>query len=131
MWWTNPEQSVLGKLGTYHALGWGGHNVYVVPQANLVYVHRSDTDNEKQVSRFIIEYVLQEILKARTGPPKPSPRLVELDQYSLKSTLTVSSHCPGFHSNFDPFWSWFRVGEISCGRRRSTAATGGYTYSSR
>lgn len=79
LWWTTPEQSSLGKLGTYAALGFGGHMIYVVPEAYLVFVHRSDTYSRKHVSNFAIEFILEEVLKARIGPPQSAPKLISLE----------------------------------------------------
>jgi hypothetical protein len=71
----------LGKLGTYAAAGFGGHRVYVVPGANLVLVHRANTyeGRRKHVTPVAIHNILLEVLKARTGPPKPAPKLLTVD----------------------------------------------------
>jgi CubicO group peptidase (beta-lactamase class C family) len=80
LWWTFPEQSRLGKLGTYAARGKGGHAIYVVPKANLVFVHRDDTyDRRKYVMSNSIENILIGILQARTGPARPKPKLIVSD----------------------------------------------------
>ncbi len=77
MWWTETG-SLLGALGTYMARGFGGHVVYVVPGARLVFVHRVDTYNEKRIDGWTIRRILIKILKARTGPPRSSARLVPI-----------------------------------------------------
>ncbi len=74
MWWT--ETGSLGALGTFMARGFGGHVVYVVPGARLVFVHRVDTYNEKRIDGRTIRRILIEILRARTGPPRSNARLV-------------------------------------------------------
>ena len=81
MWWTVPPMGRLGKLGTYAAAGFGGHRVYVVPGANLVFVHRANTyeGRRKHVTSVAIQNILLEILKARTAPPKPAPKLIAVN----------------------------------------------------
>jgi CubicO group peptidase (beta-lactamase class C family) len=81
MWWTLSHQGQLGKLGTYAAFGYGGHAIYVVPEANLVFVHRANTygGRGKHVNNVAIQNMLLEVLKARTGPPLTAPKLITLD----------------------------------------------------
>lgn len=77
MWWTLPERGRLGKLGTYAAFGYGGHAIYVVPEAILVFVHRANTyDRRKHVVFSAIENILLGVLQARAGPPLPAPKLI-------------------------------------------------------
>ena len=82
MWWTVPPMGRLGKLGTYAAAGFGGHRVYVVPGANLVFVHRANTyeGRRRHVNSVAIQNMLLEVLKARTGPPKPDPKLITVNK---------------------------------------------------
>jgi len=42
LWW-NINAEPFRELGTYTASGYGGHWITVVPEANLVFVHRVDT----------------------------------------------------------------------------------------
>ena len=81
MWWTVPPKGRLGKLGTYAAAGYGGHRVYVVPGANLVFIHRANTyeGRRKHVNPVAIHNMLLEVLKARTGPPSPAPKLTTVN----------------------------------------------------
>lgn len=81
LWWTTPEYSRLGKLGTYAAFGYGGHVVYVVPGANLVFVHRANTyeGRGKHVDNQFIQNILLEVLKARVRPPQTVPKLLTLE----------------------------------------------------
>jgi len=77
LWWTNRKQSTLGKLGAYLALGYGGHAIYVVPGANLVFVHRTNTFEGKG-NYTGIPIILHGVLEARMGPPSPAPKLITL-----------------------------------------------------
>lgn len=48
MWWTGTREgfypNVKVKDHSYHASGWGGHKIFVLPYRNLVIVHRVNTD---------------------------------------------------------------------------------------
>ncbi len=81
MWWTFLENGRLGKLGTYAAFGYGGHAIYVVPEAKLVFVHRADTygGRRRHVNNVAIQNILLEVLKARAGPQLPTPKLIAVD----------------------------------------------------
>ena len=85
LWWTTPKYSRLGKLGTYAALGYGGHALYVVPGANLVFVHRANTyeGRQKHVDFQFIRNILLEVLKARTGPPLSAPKLITVNNSQI------------------------------------------------
>ena len=68
-------------MGTYAAFGYGGHAIYVVPDFNLVFVHRADTYKERRghVSNTAIRNILTEVIKARTGPAESAPKLITAD----------------------------------------------------
>ncbi len=85
MWAIPRKIEQLGKLNTYWAAGYGGHKVYVVPGARLVLVHRADTYTDKFVNDIYPEKILMEVLNSRTGPPNPTPKLVELDDKTVKT----------------------------------------------
>jgi CubicO group peptidase (beta-lactamase class C family) len=76
MWWAEDGQ--LGELGAYAAWGYGGHAVYVVPGARLVFVHRADTFTGRHVRNGAVIDILKAVLQARTGPPRTDPKLVDL-----------------------------------------------------
>jgi CubicO group peptidase (beta-lactamase class C family) len=91
MWWTYAA----GALGeSYPALkrhdavagtGTGGQFVLVVPAADLVFVHRGDTDNGREVVGRDAWRIAELILSAREGEPVASPRLVPLAPVALAS----------------------------------------------
>lgn len=76
MWWTT--RGLLKDLGAYLASGYGGHQVYVVPGARLVVVHRANTYGSKRIEPRSIWNIVMQVLKARTGSPKANPSLVPL-----------------------------------------------------
>ena len=78
MWWIHTEER-FQKLGMYYARGYGGHAIDVFPKANLVVVHRVNTDEPgTRVSSSDRFELLDKILRARTSKPKAHPRLVAL-----------------------------------------------------
>jgi CubicO group peptidase (beta-lactamase class C family) len=77
MWWT--EGGHRGQLGTYFANG-VGHRLYVIPRAQLVIVHRSDTYLGGPVSDANIRSLVDKILSARLGQPASQPRLVDMPE---------------------------------------------------
>jgi CubicO group peptidase (beta-lactamase class C family) len=90
LWWTLPERSRLGKLGTYMALGYHGHAIYVVPAANLIFVHRANTYERRPVMFSAIKNILIGVLNARVGPPQAAPKFIALDSQPDGYTQTIS-----------------------------------------
>lgn len=91
MWWLPRKEAQLGKLNGYWAAGHGGHFLYVIPGARLVLVHRADTYTGKHVNQIFAQHILQEVLRARTGPPVAEPKLVRLvDSTPVKTVLALS-----------------------------------------
>jgi CubicO group peptidase (beta-lactamase class C family) len=86
MWWTFDEGAFaerfpgrfphLEPYGLYYGDGTGGQTVAIVPEAELVFVHRGDTDNGEGVddTGFIFT-LLDGILSARLGEPVEDPDL--------------------------------------------------------
>jgi len=85
LWWRYLKEPLVDS-GLYSALGYGGHAIDVVPEANLVMVHRVDTFWDLIFSDCIAESgpavdgaarleLLQMILDARTSSPAKSPEL--------------------------------------------------------
>jgi len=70
MWWVAqgdvhfPQMAV--PPGTYSARGAGGHYVVVVPNLDLVVVHRADTDvPDRKVDAFAFGALMEKLLEAR------------------------------------------------------------------
>jgi hypothetical protein len=89
MWWIYGAGSLpdryeyANRYRTYLARGSGGHGIFVIPEAQLVVVHRGDTDNHRSVDGPDVWMVVEKILAAREGEPASQPRLVELDAEPL------------------------------------------------
>lgn len=83
MWWVYPrgglgQDSRYKLLNTYDkfaASGTGGQWILVVPKAEIVIVHRGDTDNNRRVSGRDIWWLAEKIFAARTSNASPTPLL--------------------------------------------------------
>jgi CubicO group peptidase (beta-lactamase class C family) len=83
LWWTYRAGSLskypeLDAYDVFAALGTGGQFVLVVPGAELVFVHRGDTDNEREVRGPDCWRLAELVLAARTGQARAEPALGEL-----------------------------------------------------
>jgi CubicO group peptidase (beta-lactamase class C family) len=94
MWWTYRAGSVftakyptLGKYTFYRALGTGEQGLWVIPAADLVVVHRADTDHGRRVKSEDHWALVESILAARRSEPKPRPDLRPLQPTVLSSQL--------------------------------------------
>jgi hypothetical protein len=61
--------------------------VTIIPELDLFYVHRDDTDHERQVAYFDVMSILEQILAARRGEPRPTARFTALAPLPLASQL--------------------------------------------
>jgi CubicO group peptidase (beta-lactamase class C family) len=80
MWWTHepgalPVESYphLGRRNLVAGRGTGGQLVAVVPDLDLVYVHRGDTDHGRGVSGRDAWVILERIVAARGAHPEGEP----------------------------------------------------------
>lgn len=89
MWWTTTGE--LGDLGAYAASGNGGNFVFVVPGARLVLVNRGVAYQTKTVDWTTVQAFLKEVLKARVGPPKKNPELVDLPESQVDEIIVEAS----------------------------------------
>ena len=94
MWWTYGRTSSPSRYPAinryqrlFQARGTGGQAVFVIPEAELVIVHRGDTDHGRSVAGSRIWDMVERIVAARTGQPEPQARLVPLSPTPLASQL--------------------------------------------
>ncbi len=94
MWWTyqagSPFTAQYPTLGThtfYRALGTGEQGVWVIPDAELVVVHRADTDHGREVDGGDHWRLVESVLAARRTEQKPMPDLRPLQPTVLSSQL--------------------------------------------
>jgi CubicO group peptidase (beta-lactamase class C family) len=68
MWWFTGDQ-VLDNLdeGSYYASGYNGHYIFIIPDMDLVVVHRVNTDTSDSVSSLEFFYMIGLIVDAKTG----------------------------------------------------------------
>jgi CubicO group peptidase (beta-lactamase class C family) len=73
MWWVAQDgrhlPGVTLPAGTYSARGAGGHYILVIPQLQLVIVHRVNTDERRSVSAREFGELVRLILDAKTTAP--------------------------------------------------------------
>ena len=85
MWWTYAAGSLgeryphLRQYDAFAGQGTGGQLLLVVPDADLVFVHRGDTDNGRGVSGRDVWTIAELILAARIGEADTDAPLVPLD----------------------------------------------------
>ncbi len=77
MWWVSFAQP-FKKVGMFSARGVGEQSIDVLPGANMVCVLRTDTYQRNRVTAEQKHTLIRMILKAKTGEPKPEPKLVAL-----------------------------------------------------
>ena len=94
MWWTHragthpPAYPILNKYDLVVARGTGGQAIFVIPGADMVVVHRGDTDHQRGVpSRFVMR-IAEGILAARRREPRPAPATKPLTPVALASQAT-------------------------------------------
>lgn len=80
LWWTYPAGSLasypaLNAHDLFAAIGTGGQLLLVVPGAELVFVHRANTDAEREVGGAQCWAIAERILAARTGAGDDEPEL--------------------------------------------------------
>ncbi|MSR61619.1 MAG: class C beta-lactamase-related serine hydrolase [Planctomycetes bacterium] len=83
LWWTYRAGSLaayphLNAHDLFAARGTGGQFLLVAPGAELVFVHRGDTDNEREVNGPDCWGLAEQVLAAQTGAAREAPRLGEL-----------------------------------------------------
>jgi CubicO group peptidase (beta-lactamase class C family) len=93
LWWIYEAGSLganyptLDKMAVYLARGTGGQTIFVIPQAEMVVVHRGDTDNGRSVAGPPIWQLVERLVAARQGAVTSRPRLVPMVVQPLASNL--------------------------------------------
>jgi hypothetical protein len=78
----------------YAGIGTGGQFILVIPEAELVVVHRGDTDNGREVSGRDIWAIVELVLAARDGERKAAPSLMPMRTTALASQAPVRARPP-------------------------------------
>ena len=92
MWWIYPAGTMnadhyptLNRFDKYAASGTGGQFVLVVPEAECVFVHRGDTDNNRRVPGRVVWELAERCIAAKTGEPESAPKLGPLSAIPFKN----------------------------------------------
>jgi CubicO group peptidase (beta-lactamase class C family) len=91
MWWTQQAGTLPARYPTVNvydifiARGTGGQAVFVIPGADLVVVHRGDTDHRRMVEGPVVLTIVEGIAAARRGEPLARPALKPLAAVPLAS----------------------------------------------
>jgi hypothetical protein len=80
MWWVESPGVFPShpSWSSFSARGTGGQALIVVPEAEMVFVHRGDTDHGRGVSGQEVWKIVDTILAAKVGPGVAAPRLQPL-----------------------------------------------------
>lgn len=93
LWWVyepgalGDSYPVLNTTAVYLARGTGGQAMFVIPGADMVVVHRADTDNGRSVQGSLIWQLVERLVAARDGQAVAQPRLVPMSAAPLASNL--------------------------------------------
>ena len=94
MWWVYPAGTIpadryptASRYDVVQARGTGGQALYVIPEADMVVVHRADTDRGREVSGPAVWTILDRILGARTGGPVEEPVLEPVETRPLQGAM--------------------------------------------
>jgi CubicO group peptidase (beta-lactamase class C family) len=97
MWWTYQNGStftakypMLGRQTFFRALGTGEQGLWVIRDADLVVVHRADTDNGRTILSEDHWKLVESILAARRREPQANPELRALRPAALSSQLPAA-----------------------------------------
>jgi hypothetical protein len=98
MWWTYQAGSTftarypnLGRHTFYRGLGTGEQGLWVIPDADLVVVHRADTDHARRIEGEDHWKLVESVLAARRHEPAPRPALRALQPTALRSQLPAAT----------------------------------------
>ena len=119
MWWTyqagssfTAKFSRLGKQTFYRALGTGEQGLWVIPDADLVVVHRADTDHARTIESEDHWSMVENILAAQRSEPDLNPDLRALQPTALSSQLppvTVPEYRAIANSLLDAYLGDYRL----------------------
>ena len=93
LWWTYAKGSLgakypaLTQYGMFAARGTGGQFILVVPELQMVFVHRGDTDHGREIRGPDVWRIAELVAEARTGAPSQSPALASLHAEPFASQL--------------------------------------------
>ncbi len=87
MWWVLREPR-FERYGMYAALGVGNQMIAVLPDIDLVIVNRANTYAGERTPMGPLLAVIEKVLDARKGAPRPDARLVSLESKQVDARKT-------------------------------------------
>lgn len=76
LWWVRGGP--FAEYEAYFASGVGNQSVWVLPELDVVFVHRASRDFNQGVYGLDVEDILLRLIEARTGPPVDQPSLIPM-----------------------------------------------------
>lgn len=94
LWWIDY---IEGRK-TYYASGAGGHRVIIIPEEDMVIVHRVNTYEGAKVGVDQINHIVLQILKAQNGKitKNDSPKLIPFETQQKPEVLSVNKSMDQF-----------------------------------
>ena len=74
--------TMQGNYAAYAALGFGGHTITILPDLNMVFIHRVDTYAGDRVAPPEINQLLRLLIDAKVGEGSSNPNLIFLPEPS-------------------------------------------------
>lgn len=90
MWWV-LDSTFDAYGGGYTALGVGGQTITVLPDTNIVFVHRTDTYGPTRIPSTHVMNLLSRLLEAKLEDPNDEPKLVALKEEVLEDEYRLSN----------------------------------------
>jgi CubicO group peptidase (beta-lactamase class C family) len=93
LWWIYEPGSLGDRYPTLNGMsvrlarGTGGQTIFLLPETDMVVVHRADTDNGRSVPGPAIWQLVERLVSARVGEPAVPARLVPMEVLPLASNL--------------------------------------------
>lgn len=76
LWWVRGDE--FAEYDAYFASGVGNQSIWVLPELDVVFVHRSSRDYNQGVYGLDVEEILLRLIEAQTQSPVPHPELVPM-----------------------------------------------------
>jgi hypothetical protein len=105
----------LGQNTFYRGVGTGGQGLWVIPDADLVVVHRGDTDHGRRIDGEDHWGLVESVLAARRSEPDPKPDLRLLQPTVLASQLPPAT-MPKYRALPEPVLDDYLVIQLPSGR---------------
>ncbi|MFH5882800.1 serine hydrolase domain-containing protein [Halalkalibaculum sp. DA3122] len=74
LWWIRGGE--FARYDAYFASGVGSQSIWVLPELDIVFVHRASRDYNQGVYGLDVEKILLKLIEARTGTPAAQPELM-------------------------------------------------------